>query len=230
MKILLLAIVSLFSTVTWVDRNGRPLNRNRNRDTHREKQKPMEVHRLEDDSVTARTKEMQKSRGYVSESERKAQLAKSKMKDAALPEARKCAGLFGMKLGDVFDPKSRGPVSEGEYAFEPEKPFRSYTQYTVKVLPESKRVYEIRAKAESSLDKSERDIVLALLEKKFETTARGSVIRFRGETGAGDGRSVTVSSTGLVAVDLALKKLLKSERKSAASAAAAGCEDDLKAL
>ena len=235
LKCVLFALISLISTITWVDRNGRVMNnRNRSRHYRKEKSKPIGAHRLEDDAVTARTKEMQKSRGYVSDAEKEAEAVqsktKSKARDSELPEAKACPGLFGMKFGEVFDPKSQDPISPGEYAFSPDEQFRSYTVYSVRTLPVSKRIYEIRAKAESSLDKAERDVVLALLEKKFGTTARGNSIRFRGEKGAADGRTVSVSSSGIVATDLALKKQVKSESKEAAAEAAEASSDDLRAL
>lgn len=61
-------------------------------------------------------------------------------------------GAFGLKFGDVFEPKT-APVSyynSAAYEFEPEKPSSSFTKYVVFITPNTRRIFRIMAIGQGS--------------------------------------------------------------------------------
>lgn len=110
------------------------------------------------------------------EADRSASLKRAERK-AAL-SGKPLSSLFGITLGGVVDPAKYERVGQGRtYRFMPEKKFKSFSDYTFSITPETHVVYGIRARSVGTpanygenVDAAEVEwqAVKGIMEKKFD--------------------------------------------------------------
>ena len=236
----MLKLLTAILAITIVNGNGRSSR------SYHKKREPVkiETHRLEDDKLTERSRLMPSAQRRAAEkaaemaeiesaaSGRQASAATTPRPDpwAEYLAGSPCPGVFGMRFGQVFDPGDAKPEIDGSYAYEPEQRFRSLTKYTVKILPRSRRVYEIAASGSGGGEPDEKEIMLKLFEQKFAKVSKYGTLYFPDKDGGPKGRTIFVMKSRVVATDLELKKELEAERQAQAAEKAAAAKSDAAAI
>ena len=96
----------------------------------------------------------------------------------------KIIGAFGIELGQVFNPSSaigEASLTDGTplYQFNPEKKFRSFSDYYVLITPQSNKVHTIWATGNFENDptcKKEQELVMAIIQKKYGEAEKDGLI------------------------------------------------------
>ncbi len=105
-------------------------------------------------------------------------LSQYRVKNLTLPAAystEEITGAFGIKLGDVFQPTladKDSTLSDGAimYQFEPQQPFRSFTNYYASITPKTHKIYSILGVGTIESDqvcKKEQAVVMSILKEKY---------------------------------------------------------------
>lgn len=84
-------------------------------------------------------------------------------------------GAFGMTLGSVYDHNSTIDIigtTEGVmlYKFQPQKKFRSFSRYYIKITPKTDKIYCIWASGDivkPEVGKKEQAVLMSILENKY---------------------------------------------------------------
>ena len=100
----------------------------------------------------------------------------------------------------------------------------------MKVLPKSRRVYEIVAKGSGKVEDDERDVMISIFEQKFGKTAKGGTLYFPDREGGHRGRKIVITKNRVTATDPELMVELEAERKALADEKAAEAKADADAI
>ena len=120
-------------------------------------------------------------------------------------------GAFGVKLGQTLSSQMIKTSElkftyEGDdrYSFSPDKKFRSFSTYTIKITPKTRKIYSISAKRgknehDDSTCEKEQALIMAIIKKKYwEIEQQFSPIYFYGEQVINQGnRSVAIQCFGI---------------------------------
>lgn len=91
-------------------------------------------------------------------------------------------GAFGVKLGQILSSQMiETPElaftyeSDDTYSFYPDKKFRSFSNYTIRITPKTRKIYSISARRgmyDYSTCEKEQTLIMALLTKKYGETKK----------------------------------------------------------
>ena len=95
----------------------------------------------------------------------------------ALSAEEKITGAFGLKLGQILssqmiETSELAFTYKGDdtYSFSPEKEFRSFSTYMVKITPKTRKIYSISAEGNirsASACGKEQALIMAIIKKKY---------------------------------------------------------------
>ena len=96
----------------------------------------------------------------------------------SLSAEEKITGAFGVKLGQILSSQmiktsELAFTDEGDdtYSFSPDKKFRSFSTYMIKITPKTRKIYSISAEGKIYSDptcEEEQALIMAIIKKKYE--------------------------------------------------------------
>ena len=95
----------------------------------------------------------------------------------ALSAEEEITGAFGLKLGQILSSRTIKTSelaftheSDDTYSFSPDKKFRSFSTYAIRITPKTRRIYTIFAMGgmdDDSTCEKEQALIMAILKQKY---------------------------------------------------------------